>query len=107
MINHPAIVAHVVDTSRAARDYAICINHDDPITVRAYLTSHAYERAKSLTGNLSASYDPRVFINESNTIASIALVVDGWYVRCVINLVTGRLVGVPDDERKPSMRRAS
>lgn len=92
-------LADILNAFNASRGYAICMSHEDPICRRAALVSHAYETAKRVTGYHTASYDPRVFITADQTTAAISLIVDGWRVCCVVDLVLADIKGEPRHER--------
>ena len=90
------IVSRVVCASQAAADYRTCVEHDDPVVVRAMLCTHAFECAKRVIDRRATKFGP---VAIAGTKASLCLVVEDRAVFVVVSLVTGD-VSIVSDERR-------
>jgi hypothetical protein len=108
MINQSAIIDTIRTVNDAARDYAQIIEDTQfaPVLRKLMFKGLTFEAAKRLTDNRRAEKVREAEVNDANTIGAVCLNVHGWYVRVTVCLVTQTLLSV-DDERKPSMQRAS
>jgi hypothetical protein len=98
MIGQPAIVHHVVDTTRAARDWAVIMSEPDA-QVRHWLKeTHLFEIAKDVSGELSATKHPTRPVAIEGVYGSISIVVGDREIVVVANLMT-RTGRVDSDER--------